>query len=184
MQKIPGREVLFSTPHGSHLYNLAHADSDRDTYTVVTRSPHVQHNGTRARYAKQKIRDGEDAMVLDLSTFMLLCDKGAPQALEAMFSPSPTTDLIKNLRGSYRVSTAVLPTYLRTIKHFTLAGDFKRRRHALRLAMNANELDRTGRFNPTLTSMQAEVITKLATRHEAEACLEIAKNIFWEGVFE
>ncbi len=31
--------VLFKTPHGSHLYGLAHADSDKDFYTVLDKVP-------------------------------------------------------------------------------------------------------------------------------------------------
>ncbi len=169
------REVLFSTPHGSHLYGLATPTSDRDFYTVVTRLPHVAHNGTKARYAKQTIKGQDDNFVIDLSTFMLLCEKGVPQALEAMFSQVPTEDRIADLRRQYRVGTAVLPTYLRTIKSFMLAGDFKRRRHAFRLALNARDIADSGRFNPTLTPSRAEYVSDLARKFaDPEYALKVA----------
>lgn len=166
------RQPLFSTVHGSHLYGLATPESDRDHYTVVTRLPHVSHNGTRARYAKQKIRGADDEFTIDLSTFLLLCDKGVPQALEAMFSRQPTLDLIAGLRASYRVSTPVLPTYLRTITSFLKAGDFKRKRHAVRLALNAREIRRSGRFNPTLTDLERRIVQDYADNFSAEDLLE------------
>lgn len=169
------RQILFSTPHGSHLYGLAHAGSDRDTYTVVTRAPHVAQR-SRARFAKQTINGEDDEFVIDLSTFLLLCEKGVPQALEAMWSQSPTEDLIGALRGSYRASTHVIPTYLRTIKSFSRAGDFKRRRHALRLALNARDILRYGYFNPLLEAEQIRLINDLAAGEDSE---ERAYEILW-----
>lgn len=160
------RTVLFSTPHGSHLYGLAHAGSDHDTYTVVTRLPHVAHNGTRARYARQTIRGDQDEFVIDLSTWLLLCEKGVPQALEAMFSPRPTVDLIGPFRAAYRATPAVVPTYLRTISSFTRSGDWKRRRHAARLALNMRSILRHGRFNPELDPTEVVFATACATLHE------------------
>lgn len=162
------REVLFSTPHGSHLYGLATPTSDNDTYTVVTRLPHVAHNGTRARYARQTIRGDEDAVVIDLSTFMLLCDKGVPQALEAMFSPVATVDRIPELRAGYRAGNPAPLTYRRTIANFLQAEGFKRRRHAFRLALNCATMERYGRFCPVLSADQAEEITTLAGDPDAD----------------
>jgi hypothetical protein len=170
------RQPLFSTIHGSHLYGLAGPDSDRDHYTVVTRLPHVIHNGTRARYAKQSIRGEDDNFTIDLSTFLLLCDKGVPQALEAMFSRQPTLDLIAGLRASYRVSTPVVPTYLRTIKSFLKAGDFKRKRHAVRLAFNAREILCSGRFDPTLSDSDRETVQRYAVEYDAEDLLEVLQE--------
>ena len=171
------REVLFSTPHGSHLYGLAHEGSDRDTYTVVTRAPHVEQR-SRARYARQTIKGSEDEFVIDLSTFLLLCDKGVPQALEAMWSQSPTVDLLGALRGGYRASTPVIGTYLRTIKSFARAGDYKRRRHALRLALNARDILHFGFFNPRLTESDAQLVSRLAHREDAE---DVAYELLWKG---
>lgn len=117
-----------------------------DYYEVVSRST----RGTRKKYAKQTIKDGLDSMVVDLSTFRHFCDEGVPQALEALFAPEPEVDLLTDFRNSYRVNTAnVVRTYKRTIYNFA-EGDYKRRRHGLRLALNLREMLRTGRFNPRL----------------------------------
>lgn len=151
------RFTLFSTPHGSHLYGLQTPESDRDYYTVVSRLPHVEQR-SRARYARQTIQGEDDDFVIDWSTWMLLCEKGVPQALEAMWSRHATTDLIEPFRASYRAHTGVLDTYLRTIKSFALNDDFKRRRHAARLAVNARTILHQGWFNPTLTSAEVSFV--------------------------
>lgn len=166
------RETLFKTVHGSRLYGLAHAGSDEDFYTVVTKKQTDTRFGrqTRARYAKQKIIGNQDSMVVDFGTWVEQCRSGVPQALEAMFSEMPVgEDRIADFRTQYRVGTEVYERYLRTIKSFALAEDegIKKRRHALRLALNMREMARTGRFNPTLSQEDARYITEYATKsHE------------------
>ena len=142
-------EVLFKTRHGSYLYGLNHADSDEDFYTVVNRP-----RGRRHKWAKQTIINGEDSMVLDLPTWLKLCDKGVPQALEAMFAPNPLVDNLAPLRNAYRAGGPVRETYARTITNFVKDGEFKRRRHALRLSLNLRDLMRYGRFNPVVKPHQ------------------------------
>lgn len=177
------REVLFKTLHGSRLYGLAHADSDEDFYTVVTKKPVDTRYGrqTRARYAKQKITGDEDNMVIDIGTWLDQCRSGVPQALEAMYSNMVVgDDKIADFRRGYRAGTDVFERYLRTIKSFALADDegIKRRRHALRLALNLNELAKTSRFNPTLSPDDARYITKMA--HESrDDVYQIALRIAW-----
>lgn len=166
------REVLFKTVHGSRLYGLAHAGSDEDFYTVVTKKPADTRFGrqTRARYAKQKITGDEDSMVVDFGTWVEMCKAGVPQALEAMFSDMVIgDDKIADFRRGFRCGTDVFERYYRTIKSFALAEDdtTKRRRHALRLALNLNEMARTGRFNSTLSPEDARYITNMAHKsHE------------------
>lgn len=169
------RQVLFSTPHGSHLYGLAHAGSDRDRYTVVTRVPHIPQR-TRARYARQTIRGDDDEFVIDLSTWLQLCERGVPQALEAMWSQSATIDLIGPFRASYRVGTAVIPTYLRTIRSFARADGFKRRRHAARLALNARDILTHGHFNPLLTPAQADWASWVAENLDGDELIEFVEQ--------
>lgn len=143
--------VIFKTPHGSHLYGLAHESSDEDFYTVVFRAK----RGRRYKYAKQSIVDNVDSLTVDLGTWLRLCDKGVPQALEAMFSPVPLVDEISALRNSYRVNfDNMRDTYHRTMQNFVAAGDEKRRRHALRLYLNLKVAARRGRFNPVLSDKQ------------------------------
>lgn len=166
------REVLFKTVHGSRLYGLAHADSDEDFYTVVTKKPvDIRFNRqTRSRYAKQKITGAEDSMVVDFGTWVEMCKSGVPQALEAMFSNQPVgDDRISAFRASFRAGPQCWERYYRTIKSFALAEDDtrKKRRHALRLALNLNEMSKTGRFNPTLSQEDADWITRMSYKsHE------------------
>jgi hypothetical protein len=164
------RETLFKTVHGSRLYGLAHAGSDEDFYTVVTKKPVPTGRQVKARYAKQKISGDEDSMVVDFGTWVEMCRSGVPQALEAMFSDMAIgDDRIKDFRAGFRVGTEVYERYFRTIKSFALAEDegIKKRRHALRLALNLNEMARKGRFNPTLSADDARYITDMAHKgHE------------------
>lgn len=141
--------VLFRTQHGSHLYGLAHAESDEDFYTVIANP-----GSKRKKYAKQTIHDGLDSTVVSLSTFMHFCYMGVPQALEALFSEEPEVDLLTDFRNSYRINTSTtVATYRRTIKNFSRDGDggFKKRRHSIRLAFNLRTMLEAGRFNPRMS---------------------------------
>lgn len=139
--------TLLETVHGSHLYGLDHYDSDLDTYRVIENQRRTRKHWVRHTVDKEA---GTDVTVVDLSTFMHFCEQGVPQALEAMFSPVATVDVIADLRRSYRVGSAMRATYMRTAKNFALSGESKKRRHALRLLMNLYVAQRTGRFNPVL----------------------------------
>lgn len=150
-------EVLFKTRHGSHLYGLNHADSDEDFYTVVDRP-----RGRRYKYSKQTIHNNEDSVVVNLSTWLRLCEKGVPQALEAMFAPNPLIDNLPFLRSAFRAGIPARQTYARTITNFVMNDDFKRRRHAVRLGFNLRDLGRYGRFNPVMTEEQKLVANTLA----------------------
>lgn len=153
-------DVLFKTVHGSHLYGLAHADSDNDYYTVVDKV-----KNKRARYAKQKISaDGEDSMVVDFGTWMGMLQSGVPQACEAVFSQMPLVDRLGPFRDSFRLGTGANERYLRTITSFTMTQDNKRKRHGLRLALNMHDFTRAGRFNPTLTPNEVDYVTEEAKK--------------------
>lgn len=153
-----GYKVLLKTIHGSRLYGLAHEDSDWDFYTVV--EPVKK---KKAKYATHRIDGALDGVVVDLGTFLGLATKGAPAALEAMFSQQAEIDEIAELRAGWKMGTdEVIDRYLRTIKSFALEDTFKHKRHALRLALNLQELMHTGRFNPTLDAMQIELVNELA----------------------
>ena len=167
------RTVLFKTVHGSRLYNLAHADSDNDYFTLCTNAPK-----SRARYAKHKVQGQEDSLVMDFSTWLQSCEKGVPQALEAMFSTMPVVDSISAFRASYTVGTGVYETYFRTIKSFALQEGYKPKRHALRLALNLSEMAKTGRFNPTLSDEDAAYVSAMAHKGN-EDVYGLAKCIAW-----
>lgn len=161
--------VLFKTIHGSHLYGLAHADSDTDFYTVLEPVKRK-----RYKYAKQSIVDGVDSVTVDLGTWLRLCDKGVPQALEAMFSTVPEVDHLAELRNSYRVGIdSMRDTYYRAMDNFVKANDFKRKKHALRLYLNLKQAARYGRFNPTLTDKQRWWVEQVATRFTDESVLRL-----------
>lgn len=165
-------EVLFKTRHGSHLYGLNHAHSDEDFYTVVRRP-----KGKRYKWAKQVISDNEDSMMVEFPTWLRWCDKGVPQALEAMFAPNPLVDKLGPLRAGYRAGGEARRTYARTIRNFVEADEFKRRRHAVRLAYNLNGILTYGRFYPTLTLGQRSVATHMAEEMRGEELLEICHEI-------
>lgn len=174
---------MFKTTHGSRLYGLATENSDWDFYTVVTKKQTDTRYGrqTRARYAKQKIIGSEDSMVIDFGTWVEQCRSGVPQALEAMFSTmSVGDDRIHDFRTAFVAGTEVYERYLRTIKSFALSEDegIKKRRHALRLALNMRDMGMTGRFNPTLSLSDALYITGLASKTYEEV-YELALEIAW-----
>jgi hypothetical protein len=156
-------ELIFSTPHGSRLYGLNHTNSDHDRFEVY---------GYDKFKPKQKIVGTDDVVKSSLDRFLLYCDKGVPQYLEAMFSQMATVDKIEGIRETYVPNmTHVRDTYKRTIKSFWLAGveddDFKRRRHAWRLWLNLREMESNGRFDPTLHDFAIEFVTNSADKNHA-----------------
>lgn len=163
--------VLYKTIMGSRLYGTFHDNSDYDYFTVVDRV-----KTRRAKFAKQTIVDGVDSVVVDFGTFTNLIQKGVPQSLEACFSQQAIYDDISAWRHSVRASSSTWDRYLRTIKSLS-DGDFKHRRHALRLAINLWDLRRYGVFNPTLTTTQIACINEWA---KSENVLELAEDIAWQ----
>jgi hypothetical protein len=165
-------KVLFKTVHGSHLYGLESENSDRDFYTVVLR----ERRGRKYKYAKQTVTGDVDNMTVDVGTWLLMCEKSVPQALEAMFSPKPLVDELSALRNSYRVGGTMRDTYLRTMENFVQSGDDKRKRHALRLYLNLKQASRYGRFNPRLTAHQRWWVDSVATRFSDESVLGLVTS--------
>ena len=178
-------KYLLSTLHGSHLYGTSHSDSDTDYFSVVDLTTRKTHN-KKNKHSKQVIERTPDGQVVDrtvvaLSTFMHGCELGVPQYLEAMFCTDPIIDVFPDFRASYRVGTAVIPTYIRVIKSFSYnekSDRLKKRRHALRLAANARSILGTGRFDPRLSPEQVVEFTELAEKTSDEV-YEIAMNIIW-----
>lgn len=174
--------VIFRTVHGSRLYGLANDNSDEDYYAVISKPIREYRFGRqyKTKYAKHRIVDKQDTLVLDLGTWVEQCKAGVPQALEAMFSQMATHDEIPYFRNSFRVGTQAFETYYRTIKSFALAEDdtIKRRRHALRLALNLQEMAKTGRFNPTLSPEDARYVTDFAHKSHNDV-YGLALSISW-----
>lgn len=164
--------VLFKTIHGSKLYGLANAGSDDDFYVITpTRYTSRQIN------AKQTIQGTNDVTAVDFSSFVKLVNNGVPQALEAMFSRKAKSDFFEDYRQAYYASDPqVIHTYMRTIKAFSLSsGNYKRRRHALRLCINLEELLYSGRFNPTLSKANAIRISRIAFKEDKQYLAELKK---------
>lgn len=177
-----GERIVLQTVHGSHLYNLAHAESDYDSYAIF-----VSPDPRRKTYAKQNIdKENNDVTVLNLDNFVQQVNKGVPQALEALYSPVAQRDAeyepyLNALRPS---EGAVWDRYRRTILNFGLhhggrskarrsrdtdADKYKLARHALRLTVNLNDFMLYGSFNPRLSDRQASYLSTLATAHSTPA---------------
>lgn len=164
-----GAKVLLDTVHGSRLYGLAHATSDDDRYIVLSDRP----DGARGklRWSRQYLTPGAaDVFVTDARTFLDMCASGVPQSLEAMFSPAPTIDALPSFRIGYRAAgPEVLSTYARTVRSFLHSDGSKRRRHAIRLALNLTSLLETGRFDPVVPRALVGRFTDAAESIESAA---------------
>lgn len=176
---------LLKTIHGSKLYGLAHAGSDDDFY-VVTPTVKVARNA-RKNNARQSISGNLDTVYVDFKTFTRLASEGVPQALEAMYSRQSESEYFEDYRRGYFSSDpVVIHTYMRTMKSFSLTekDTYKRKRHALRLALNLEEILYTGRFNPTLNAENANRISRYASYDTPEYFRELRSvspiEVDWE----
>lgn len=166
-------KVLFKTIAGSRLYGLAHEDSDWDYYTVVDRVAK-----RKPAYHTHSIVDGLDSTVVDFGTWVNDCQKGVPQALEAMFSQKAEYDEIAEFRAAF-VGGREYYAYNSVMKvmKFEHADSFKHRRHMLRLGINLSDLRMFGRFNPTLSRDVIDLISAHAEIDDMETCYESAKRV-------
>jgi hypothetical protein len=146
--------LLLRTTHGSRLYGLNHANSDEDWFEVY---------GWDKSKSRQKIAGAQDVLRCSLDSFLWNCNRGVPQFLEAMFSTQCEVNEIPFITEAYRPgldNTRI--TYKRTIKKLWLKGveekKIKFRKHAVRMLLNLNTLEKTGRFNPELTPIEKSVV--------------------------
>lgn len=157
-------KTLLLTAHGSHLYGLSHENSDKDFYRVIDAVPEKnEHGHVKKRNGQQTVENDLDDTVFDLKTFMIHAYDGVPQALEAMFSPVATIDVLGAYRAGFRVSVQSMSLkYIHAIEKFS-QFDFKRRRHALRYALNLQEaINNNGRFSPVLKESDKLMISEMA----------------------
>jgi hypothetical protein len=157
---------LFRTVHGSHLYGMAHEGSDMDLYIVTD---------SQSSRARQTVVDGIDTVRIGLDTFLAYASGGSHQSCEALFSRkkewTPEGKSYRPMIESYRVySQDVVQKYERTIVKFSF-GNFKRRRHAVRLSFNLAELRNWGKFDPTMTEEQIKLANFLAECYTGEDLL-------------
>jgi predicted nucleotidyltransferase len=178
--------VLLKTVHGSHLYGIAHPDSDDDRYVVAdwtTRS--VRHKLGRPTIA-QTIEGNDDTTFTDYVSFMRLVENGVPQALEALFSRKAEVNNIDYMSSGWKANSAVThERYMKTLKAFAAPNKttVKYRRHAVRLAFNLEELFYTGSFNPTLTSEQKKVLFRIGDMEWSKFLHELKSMLVFEGNF-
>lgn len=155
--------VIFSTIHGSQLYGLAHEGSDCDTFTVTdSTSTHV----------RQTVSGESDSVRMGFNTFLIRALGGSHQSVEALFSPYKEWNddflYLKPFIDNMVVCGAeVYARYERTIRRFCF-GDLKRRRHAVRLSWNLEDLRARGRFNPVMDEDDATNAIALAIMAEGE----------------
>lgn len=153
--------LLIQSIHGSRLYGLHHEGSDYDYWSVYANTPKA-----KARNIKQKLAGDQDNVEMDLSTMVEYADRSSHQVLELVFSEKKTVCLIEDWCNNFVVN---LPTmrdlYFRTIENFWLKawaneGSLRTKtfRHCVRMAINLEEAQRLGRFNPTLPEGTVEAM--------------------------
>lgn len=156
--------LIFSTVHGSHLYGMAHAGSDQDFYEVY------EGGGIDL---KQTLIEGIDTVRGPLEAFTRRALTGSHQSCEALFSPVKEFEPgMREKYGAYLdgfrvMGGEVFAKYERTIRKFSY-GDFKRRRHAARLALNLRDLRLCGRFNPQLDEDQIKHVNNVANAYSKD----------------
>jgi predicted nucleotidyltransferase len=172
-------KILYKTIAGSRLYGLAHEASDWDYYTVVDRVVKK-----KAAYHTHTIIDGVDSQVVDFGTWVNDCQRGVPQALEAMFSQKAEVDTIPEFRASFKAGTEYYAyNSIMKVMKFEHADSFKHRRHMIRLGLNLDDLRRYGRFNPTLEPWMVRFSTEFANTHTMEECYIYAQLVAYGSSF-
>ena len=163
------KPLIFSTIHGSRLYGLSNANSDTDYYFV--------YEGT-GKDLKQSVDGKIDTVRGDLPAFLTRALSGSHQSLEALFSHQKVYEpgmrekwgpFIESLRVT---GSDVFAKYERTITKFCY-GDFKRRRHAVRLSFNLADLRESGRFDPEMSLTQVRYADKMAGMYEGDELKEM-----------
>ena len=147
-------EIAFTTVHGSRLYGLDHAGSDKDSMIVYN-----DH-----RRAKHKKNGDEDVIHVGIFDLIEKAYDGSHQFVEGIFSQKKTwhDETYRPLIESLVIPGAhVAEKYERTIKKLCYENT-KLRRHAVRLWLGLNQLRASGKMNPTLNAVQASNVRLLA----------------------
>jgi predicted nucleotidyltransferase len=167
--------VILRCLHGSHLYGLAHPESDHDYYEIYD---FLNQRYRPRKQAKQRIEDDLDEVKISLERFTDICFKGVPQAVEVLFAPEEAwvvengwldiSAQIKLELGNHM--PVILETYRRTALNFFYSkkDPEKKRRHAFRLLLNAKELKASGKMHTRLNGEQVQLINELTTSYYSE----------------
>lgn len=153
-------KIVFYTRHGSKLYGLNTDSSDEDWFVVTTSSAPRATQGVIKRDGAPSL----DVVTVGWDAFLSLAHSGSHQSIEALFSDEKVflqPEYAPHLADLRLTGTDIITKYRRTIKKFSF-GDFKRRRHAVRLASNLTDLAENGRFDPRLTHREAALAGSLA----------------------
>lgn len=153
--------LLLESIHGSRLYGLHHENSDWDYWRVYANTPKA-----KARNISQTISGDQDSVDMDFSTLVAYADRSSHQVLEMIFSQKKTHCLIDHWCDNFVVNLSTLrDLYYRTVVNFWMkawASEGRLRtktfRHCVRMAINLEEAQRLGRFNPTLSEATVEAL--------------------------
>ena len=128
--------MLLRAVAGSRLYGTHRPDSDFDYYEV--------HDRIRAR---QTIVGSQDVTRMPLSQWLLLCEKGTHQALDAMWAPPDycEVDRLTSFRTGYRVDPYRVARQLERTA-FAMSPDNK---HFHRLLFCSMQVRERGWYDPT-----------------------------------
>lgn len=164
---------ILVTIHGSHLYGLDHDNSDRDMFVVTL---------AEGRKAVHTVTVDSDVVRIPLDRFLENVYTGSHQSVEALFSPVAWKDPVyrKMFDGIRVTGPDVFNKYLRTIKSFS-HGELKKRRHAVRLAMNLRDLRWEGRFNPRMSAEEIETIKLMAERKSGDDLFAFCEHLSVSG---
>lgn len=149
--------IIFATPHGSHLYGMAHEGSDNDSMIVYADD----------RPAKHRKSGDQDIIHVGIYALIEMAQSGSHQFVEGIMSQQKIyhdTSWRTYIEGIQLPAGQISEKYERTIKKLCFEDSFKLRRHAVRLWCNLTDL-RThsqGRFDPTLNTGDVLFVSKLA----------------------
>lgn len=143
-------KIIAQSIMGSHLYGLAHPGSDLDMFQI----------SLDGHKPLQTIENGFDKTIIPLDSFVSQLSKGSSTALEFLFSPIAYFDKSweQFLKSQIPNMIRARDSYRRRIAFHLEAETLKGNRHAMRLAMNLEELEQYGRFNPMLSEPQKKFI--------------------------
>lgn len=164
--------LLLRSYAGSKLHGLSSPTSDTDIFEIYSSASDF---GTFGKTEIQVKKGDLDLTQMTLGAFAIHSMLGSHQSLDAMFSGKVEVDLITAYRAGYRADYSSVRRLTGTIFDLLEKRDAKKYRHAIRIAINAEELARTGRYQPTLTEEQVDFVKQTAYEDYASVLAGIVK---------
>lgn len=176
--------VLFTTITGSHMYGLAHANSDNDKAIILVDSPEI----SQKRFTQEFIGN-DDIQTFTFNKLLSQALRGVPSALEIMWSTKATPSWADSIRFSIRPKLGgaisrhhgYILNSLKQLDSKSDLTDYKRMkiaRHCARWALNANKLYLHGIYNPTLTQSEIDFLNGFRELHADTGKLRVELNKF------